>query len=282
MNMNTLKTTVFLAALAGTLVVVGNLIMPGKGAAIGLILGLVLVGGSYWFSDKMAIKAAGAVPVTEQEMPEYYAIMRELSHNAGIPMPRLYISPSYQPNAFATGRNPNNAAVAVTQGILQMLTWDELKGVLAHEISHVKNRDILIGSVAAAVGAGITYIAQFGAFFGGGNDDESPNPVVLIAMMLLAPIAAMLMQLALTRSREFQADQSGAELLGSGESLAVALQKIERGAEQIPMNIDPAHAQAFIINPLTGRNVSFAGLFRSHPPTEERVARLRAGHFARR
>jgi heat shock protein HtpX len=279
MNTNTLKTAVFLALLGGLLVVGGNLIMPGKGAAIGLVLGVALAGGSYWFSDKLAIRAAAAVPVTEQQMPEYYAVVRDLTQRAGIPMPQLYVSPSPQPNAFATGRNPSHAAVAVTQGILGVLNWDELKGVLAHEISHVKNRDILISSVAAAVAMGITYVAQMGqfaAFFGGRNDDENgQNMFVTLLLLIVAPVAAALMQLALSRSREYQADLSGAELLGDGSSLATALQKIERGAQQIPMDIDPAHAQAFIINPLTGREMSFSNLFSSHPPTEERIARLR-------
>jgi heat shock protein HtpX len=277
MNMNTFKTAAFLALLGGLLVIAGRAFFGPSGAFIGLILGLVFVGGSYWFSDKLAIKAARAQPVTEAEMPEFYTIMRDLSERAGIPMPALYVSPSMQPNAFATGRNPKHAAVAVTQGILKVLDWNELRSVLAHEISHVKNRDILISSVAAAVATGITYIAQIGQFqalFGG--RDNNGNAFVQILMIFLAPLAAMLMQLALSRSREFQADESGAQLMGDGDSLAMALQKLESGAKQIPMDIDPAHAQAFIVNPLTGRDVSFSGLFRSHPPTEERVARLRS------
>ena len=218
-------------------------------------------------------------------MPEYYRIVRELSTEMGMPMPKLYVTPDLQPNAFATGRNPEHAAVAVTQGILQILDWDELRGVLAHEISHVGNRDILIGSVAAAVATGITFLASmamWGAIFGGGATTTSgDNPIALLAMAFLAPMAAAILQMALSRSREFEADRTGARLIGDGEPLARALLKLEEGAKRIPMDIDPAHAQAFIVNPLTGRKVAFANLFRTHPPTEDRVARLRAKEWAR-
>ena len=277
MSKNTIKTYVLLAGLGGFLILIGQLLFGGSGAYIGLALGLLMCGGSYWFSDKLAIRAARAVPVTEQEMPEYYRIVRELTERAGMPMPRLYVTPDMQPNAFATGRNPQNAAVAVTQGILQLCDWDELRGVLAHEISHVGNRDILIGSVAAAIATGILFISRFAMFFGGGgDDDDSVNPIVLILLMILAPLAAFLLQMALTRSREFEADRSGARLIGDGEPLARALLKLEQGAKQIPMNVDPAHAQMYIVNPLTGRRMQFKSLFMSHPPTEARVQRLRA------
>jgi heat shock protein HtpX len=276
---NTFKTFVLLAGLGGLLVVIGQLLGGYTGALIGLALGLLFVGFSYWKSDTLAIRAARAVPVTEQQMPEYYAVVRELTQQAGMPMPKLYVTPDQQPNAFATGRNPEHAAVAVTQGILRILNWDQLRGVLAHEISHVGNRDILIGSVAAAIATGITFIAHFALFFGGSRDDDGGNPIALLATVLLAPIAATVLQLALTRSREFEADRSGARLIGDGEPLAQALQKLEVGARQIPMDIDPAHASAFIVNPLAGRKVTFGSLWRTHPSTEDRVARLRGGEW---
>jgi heat shock protein HtpX len=274
---NALKTAVLLGGLGGLLVLIGGALGGQTGLIIGLALGLAMVGFSYWKSDVLAIKAARAVPANEQQMPEYFAIVRELTEKAGMPMPKLYVSPEMQPNAFATGRNPEHAAVAVTQGILQVLDWDELRGVLAHEISHVGNRDILIGSVAAAVATGITFVAsmlQWAAIFGRNDDDE--NPLALLAMAFLAPIAAGLLQMALSRSREFEADRSGARLLGDGEPLARALTKIDAYAHRVPMDIDPAHAQAFIVNPLTGRKMHFANLWRTHPPTEDRVRRLRA------
>ncbi|MEY2566243.1 MAG: heat shock protein HtpX [Actinomycetota bacterium] len=273
MSKNTIKTYVLLAALGGFLVLAGSFFGKG-GTVIGLTIGLAMVGGSYWFSDKLAIKAARATPVTEQEMPEYYRIVRELTERAGMPMPKLYVTPDMQPNAFATGRNPHHAAVAVTQGILQICDWDELRGVLAHEISHVGNRDILIGSVAAAIATAILFVSRIAMFFGG--DDDNRNPIVLLLLMILAPAAAFLLQMALTRSREYEADRSGARLIGDGEPLARALAKLEQGAKQIPMNVDPAHAQMFIVNPLTGRNMQFRNLFTSHPPTDARIARLRS------
>lgn len=274
---NMLKTTVLLAGIGGILMLIGRMLFGGLGLYIGLAVGLAFVGFSYWNSDKLAIKAAKARPVTEAEMPEYYAMVRELTTKANMPMPKLYVTPDMQPNAFATGRSPNHAAVAVTQGILRILSPAELRGVLAHEISHVGNRDILISSIAAAVAMGITLVAnilQFTAIFGGGRDDDN-NPIALLAMALLAPIAAAVLQMALSRTREFEADRSGARLIGDGEPLARALEKLESGAKQIPMDVDQAHAQAYIVNPLTGRKMSFANLFRTHPTTEARVQRLR-------
>jgi heat shock protein HtpX len=275
---NTLKTTVLLAALGALFLGIGAALGGTGGLAIGLLLGLAFAGGSYWFSDTLAIKAARAKPVTREEAPRLYAIVEDLTRRSGIPMPRLYVSPERQPNAFATGRNEHHAAVCCTQGILQVLDDDELRGVLAHELSHVRNHDILISSVAASVALAIMFlarIAMFGAIFGGGGRDGEGNVFGLLAMLILAPIAAIVVQMALSRSREYQADASGAHLLHDGEPLARALEKIEAYAKQVPMNVSPAEATAYIINPLTGRRVSFAGLFSTHPPTAERVARLR-------
>jgi len=282
MSKNVFKTFVLLAGLGGLMVLIGSFFGRG-GAVIGLSLGRVMVGGSYWFSDKLAIKAARAEPVTQQQAPELYSIVQDLSQRAGMPMPKLYISPEQQPNAFATGRSPDHAAVCCTQGILRVLDRDELRGVLAHELSHVHNRDILIGSVAAGIATGISFVANmamWGAMFGGGrDDDERGNPIALLATAILAPIAASLLQMALSRSREFEADRSGAALVGDGEPLARALEKIEAYAKQVPMNINPAEATAYIINPLTGRKVQFANLFSTHPPTADRIARLRHHDF---
>jgi heat shock protein HtpX len=279
---NTFKTFVLLAALGGLILGIGSFFGQG-GLIIALVIALLLVGGSYWFSDKMAVAAAGAKPVSEQEAPRLYAIVRELSSRDNVPMPRIYISPAAQPNAFATGRNPEHAVVAVTQGLMQVLDDDEIRGVLAHEMSHVKNRDILIGSVAAGLAMIITFtarMAMWGAIFtGGSRDSEGGNIFGLLAMAILAPIAAALLQMALSRSREYQADASGAHLIGTGEPLARALEKIEAYAKQIPMDVNPAQATAYIINPLTGRKVSFANLFSTHPPTSERIARLRSGRY---
>ena len=281
MSKNTIKTYVLLAALGGILVLAGQFIAGGNGAFIGLLIGLVFVGGSYWFSDKIAVAAARARPVSESQAPQLYRIVRELTTAARMPMPRLYMTPDMQPNAFATGRNENRAVVAVTQGIVQLLSEDELRGVLAHELSHVRNRDILIGSVAAALAMGITFLARmvmwgsmFGGF-GGGDRDRGGNALGLIAMAVLAPIAALLLQMAVSRSREYEADSSGAALVNDGEPLARALEKLNAASRRIPMNVDPAHATMYIVNPLTGRNVNFKGLFMTHPPIDDRIARLR-------
>ena len=279
MSRNTIKTYVLLAALGGLIIVVGGVLGGSSGALIGLVIGLVFTGGSYWFSDSIAIRAARAVPVSEAQMPEYYRVVRDLTQRADMPMPRLYVSPDAQPNAFATGRNPNHAAVAVTQGILQVLDWDEMRGVLAHELSHVRNRDILIGSVAATIAMGITFISRIGFWFGGERDNNPAGVVIMLAELILAPIAAMLLQMALTRSREYEADRSGARLLGDGEPLARALTKIEAGVRQVPMRVQPAEASMYIVNPLTGRQRSFSSLFMTHPPTAERIARLRSGEW---
>jgi heat shock protein HtpX len=273
---NTAKTAVLLAALGGLMVGIGSLFGTG-GAVIGLVLALGIVGFSYWKSDSLAIRAARAQPADERQFPQYFAIMRELTSKAGIPMPKLYISPEMQPNAFATGRSPEHAAVAITVGLTQVCSWEEIRGVLAHELAHVRNRDILIGSVAAAVATAISFVANmamWGAMFGGRDDDDG-NPIAAIATAILAPIAASLIQMAISRSREFEADRTGADLIGTGEPLARALEKLEAYSKRVPMDIPPAQASHFIVNPLNGRQVSFANLFRTHPTTEQRVARLR-------
>ncbi|MCZ7535851.1 MAG: zinc metalloprotease HtpX [Acidimicrobiia bacterium] len=275
---NTAKTFVLLAALGGLLMGVGAIFGGRGGLMIGLVLGLLMVGGSYWFSDSLAVKSARAVEVDATQAPRLHAIVSDLTMRAGMPMPRLFVAPSDQPNAFATGRNERRAAVAVTQGLLKVVDEDELRGVLAHELAHVRHRDILIGSVAAAVAMGITFaarMAMWGAMLGGGRDDDD-NIVGLLAMVILAPIAAMLLQMAISRSREYEADRAGAALAGSGEPLARALEKLEAYSRRVPMRVDPAQASAYIVNPLAGGRVRFASLFRTHPPTEERVARLRA------
>jgi heat shock protein HtpX len=277
---NTLKTTFLLTLLAGLFVGIGAAVGGNGGLVIGLVLALLFTGGSYWFSDSIAIRAARAVPVSEEQMPDYYRIMRDLTTRAGMPMPRLYVTPDMQPNAFATGRNPNHAAVAVTQGILQTCTWDELRGVLAHEISHVGNRDILIASVAATIAMAITLLARmaaWGGLFFGSRDNEGENIFELLALLILAPLAATLLQLALSRSREYEADASGARLIGDGEPLARALAKLEAGAQQIPMPMARREmAPMYIVSPLAGMKVALKGLFSDHPPTEDRIARLRS------
>jgi len=286
---NTLKTTALLAALGGLIVVVAGVLGGGSSTAlvIGLVLALLMVGGSYWFSDKLALKSAGAQVVTEADAPEFYGMVRELAERANLPMPTVAISPSMQPNAFATGRGPRRAVVCATQGLLQTMPQDELRGVMAHELMHVKHRDILIGSVAAAIATAISFIANiamYASMFGGGRDDEDrPNPLVLLLVAMLAPIAASLIQMAVSRSREFEADRGAAELIGSGEPLARALERIETYAARIPMQVAPAQAQAYIHNPLAefqgkpkGGGVNVAKLFSTHPPTEERIRRLRS------
>ena len=275
---NTFKTFVLLAFLGALFIGIGAFFGTG-GLIIGAVLALVFVGGTFWFSDKIAVAAARAKPVSREEAPRLYEIVEDLARRNDMPTPRLYVSPQPQPNAFATGRGPKHAVVAVTQGILEVLDDDELRGVLAHEMSHVRNRDILIGSVAAAVALMITFVARiamFSAIFGGGDDEGGGNIIGLLALAILAPLAAGLLQAALSRSREYQADESGAHLIGDGEPLARALQKIEAAAKRVPMNVNPAEASAYIINPLTGRKVNFANLFSTHPPTEERIARLRS------
>ena len=276
MGRNYLKTTLLLAGLSGLLLFVGSL-FGGRWVTVMLIVALLVNGVAYFFSDKIALRASGAVPVSEAEFPELHRIVQGLATKANIPMPRLYVAPSPQPNAFATGRNPQHAAVAVTEGILPVLDRRELEGVLAHELSHVVNRDILISSVAAAVGAVITWLSYLAWFIPvGSDDDEGGNPIAGLIMAMLAPIAATLIQLAVSRSREFGADTSGARITADPLALASALRKIEAyGRGTPPATMNPSTAHLFISNPFKG-GAGVARLFSTHPPTEERVARLEA------
>lgn len=268
----TIRTTMLLGLLTGLLVVIGALIGGPRIALLFLFVALGMNMISYWFSDKIALAMARAKPVSEQEAPRLYQMVRELTTRAGLPMPKLYVIPQDQPNAFATGRNPNHAAVAVTQGILDLLSEDELRGVLGHELTHVKHRDILIQTVAASIGGAITYIAYMMLWFGG--DDESPLGLIsALALVILAPIAASLIQLAVSRQREFSADAGGAEMCGNPESLASALLRLEGGAEATPMQVNQATEPLYIVKPFSGGGI--ASLFSTHPPIEERVRRLR-------
>jgi heat shock protein HtpX len=281
---NTMKTTVLLAGLGGLIVMVAGALGGRAALPIGLGIALVMVGGSYWFSDKLALRSAGARVIGPQDHPEFYRMVQSLAQRANLPMPKVAISPSEQPNAFATGRGPNNAVVCATEGLLSSMPRDEVEAVMAHELMHVKHRDILIGSVAAAIATGISFVAQmamFASMFGGSsNDDEDrPNPLAALLMMLLAPVAASVIQMAISRSREFEADRGAAELLGTGRGLASALGRIESLATQRPMQIAPAQAQAYIHNPLAEARSSMAGMvrmFSTHPSTDERIRRLMA------
>ena len=280
-GINRLKTWVLIAAMGGLFIVVGQYFGGTNGATIALILAVVFNFSMYWFSDKIAIATTRSKPVTEQEMPDYYRIVRELTNEQRLPMPKLFVSEMQQPNAFATGRNPEHASVAVTRGILQILDERELRGVLAHELSHVANRDILISSIAAAIGMSITFLARFAFFFGGSDDEGGGNIFTLLLAWILAPIAAMLIQMAVTRSREYQADESGAFLSKDPDALASALLKLEQASRQVPplATVSPAEAHMFIVNPMNALQARGRGgissLFRTHPPTEARVERLR-------
>jgi len=271
---NLLKTAVLMAAITALFMAIGAFIGGRAGMMIALLVAVGMNFFSYWFSDKMVLRMYNAREVGPGDAPEYYNIVAELAQRAGLPMPRVYLIHEDQPNAFATGRNPEHAAVAATTGILRMLSARELRGVMAHELAHVRHRDILTSTIAATVAGAIASLAQFGMFFGGG-DRERPNFVVQLIVMILAPVAAMLIQMAISRAREFGADRGGAEISGDPEALASALRKIEAFARGLPMQAaeeHPATAQMMIINPLSGGDLT--GLFRTHPATEERVARL--------
>lgn len=276
--MNTIKTAFFLGLLSALILVVGGALGGRGGVVIALGLAAAMNFFSYWFSARIVLAMHGAKPLTRQEAPQLYEILERLTSRAGIPMPGVYVLPEEAPNAFATGRNPSHAAVAVTRGILRLLNAEELEGVLAHELAHVGNRDILIGSVAATLAAAVMVIAnmaRWGAIFGlGGRDDrDSPNPIVLLATAIVAPIAAMMIQMAVSRSREYQADQTGAEMTRNPYGLANALQKLEDHGKRIPMTSGgPASSHLFIVKPFTGQ--SFVNMFSTHPPIRERIRRL--------
>ncbi|HVC07824.1 MAG TPA: zinc metalloprotease HtpX [Solirubrobacterales bacterium] len=269
----TLRTTILLATLSGLLVVIGFLIGGASTALLFLVLAALMNMGSYYFSDKLALAMSGAKPVTEAEQPKFYEIIRELTTRADLPMPRLYVVPVDQPNAFATGRNPQHAAVAATRGILSLLSAEELRGVLSHELAHVKHRDILIQSVAATIGAAITYLAYMLVWFGGEDNNSPLGLASSLALVLLAPIAATIIQLSISRQREYAADATGAQLCGNPEALASALLRLEQGAAQMPMKVNQAAEPLYIVKPFSSKGI--AGLFSTHPPIEERVKRLR-------
>jgi heat shock protein HtpX len=282
---NNLKTAVLLGLMGGLFVAVGYALGGGGGATFALGFAVLFNFGIYFFSDKLALKAARARAVTEQEMPEVYAMVRDLAGRANMPMPSIYFIESMQPNAFATGRNPKHAAVAVTRGILNMMNQAELEGVLAHELAHVRNRDILIATIAATIGAALSFLARM--YFWGGmgrrRDNNGASLIIGLVAMILAPLAAAVIQMAISRSREYQADRSGAESTGSPMALASALAKLEQGS-RVPMNVDPAVSQLFIADPLKafgnqrrrggGGGGGFAKMFSTHPPISERIDRL--------
>jgi heat shock protein HtpX len=277
------RTWVLIAGLSALLVAIGGRFLGGAGYLLFGGISVVFVFVSYWFSDRFAIRAAHAQPISEEDDPRLYAIVRDLAQRAGVPMPRVYLIPSEQPNAFATGRNPKHAAVAVTVGLRKYLPEDQIRGVLAHEFAHIKNRDILVSSIAAMIASAISAIAnimQFGMIFGGGSDNRD-NPLgglAALATVIIAPIAAMILQLAVSRQREYLADATGSALIGDSKPLADALETLERGTAAIPMQVSPATATLYIANPL--RHHGIAGLFQTHPPMEERIRRLRALRLA--
>ena len=277
---NTLKTVVLLGAIGGLFVLLGSVFGGAAGATIGLVIAIAITGSTYWFSDRLAVKAARAREVSYEEAPRLHDAIRELAANANIPTPRLYISPSPQPNAFATGRNPSHSAIAVTEGLLSQCPENEVRGVLAHEMAHIRNRDVLIGSVAAAVATAISFLANMamfaGMFGGGSDDDDGPSGASLLLMAILAPMAAGLLQMALSRSREFEADRVGAQIGGDPLALAAALRRLDTLSQRNPMDIAPSQASAWIVNPLTGSRKDFSKLFMTHPPMDERIARLEA------
>ena len=275
--MNGLKTALLLGLLSGLLIVGGRLVAGENGMLIALFIAIGMNFFSYFFSDKIALASSGAVRVNETENPEVFwrlaKIVKPLCDRMGLPMPKLWVTPERAPNAFATGRNPAHASVAVTAGLLDLMEDREIEGVLAHELGHVKNRDILTSSIAATIASAITWAAQMAFLFGGRrDDDEGGNPIAALLMMLLAPIAAGLIQMAISRTREFSADAASAQYTGNPDELVSALRKLEAYSKRIPMDVSPSMSHMYIIQPLSGK--SLASLFSTHPPTEERIARL--------
>jgi heat shock protein HtpX len=278
--MNTVKTTMLMTVLTVLLVLVGNFIGGNNGMIFAFVFALAMNFGSYWFSDKIVLAMYHAKEITSEQNPTIFEIVQDLTTRAGLPMPRVYMIDSDQPNAFATGRDPQHAAVAVTTGIMQLMPKNEIRGVVAHELAHVKHRDILISSIAATIAGAITMLANiaqwamiFGGFGGrGSSDDEGGNPIAALVMIIVAPIAAMLVQMAISRSREYDADEGGAKISGDPMALANALRRLEAVKEEIPMKATPATAHMFIINPLSGK--SLKNMFSTHPPIEDRIARL--------
>lgn len=277
---NTTKIFLLMAAMSALFMVSGQALGGQNGMVMALVMALGMNFFAYWFSDKMALKMSRARQVSSAEAPELHSMIEHLAARAGLPKPRVYIMPGDTPNAFATGRNPEHAAVAVTEGLIRLLKRDELEGVLAHELAHIKNRDILISSIAAVMAGAISYLAtmaQWAMIFGGGrsNDEEGGDSLIgSIAMMIIAPMAAMLIQMAISRSREYLADATGAEICGNPQGLASALKRLEECNRQLPMQVNPATAQMYIVNPLNGQTIS--KLFSTHPPIQERVKRLEA------
>ena len=279
--MNGFKTIGLMITLTVMLVAIGGLLGGRTGMTFALIIAFGLNFFSYWFSDRIVLRMYKAKQVSEAEKPELYSIVRRLAQRAGLPMPKVYIINEDQPNAFATGRNPEHGAVAVTSGIISILTLEELEGVIAHELTHIKHRDILVGSIAATIAGAISYVAQMAQWamiFGGGDDDDG-NPIVAIVMMIVAPIAALLVQMAISRSREYGADKGGASISGNPLYLANALKKLHVASQQIPMRANPATSHMFIVNPLKSGIV--ARLFSTHPPIEERIQRLESMAYRR-
>jgi heat shock protein HtpX len=270
--MNTIKTTLLLGALTGLLLFMGQVLGGRSGMTFALFMAAAMNFAAFFWSDKIVLRMYHAQPVGREQAPELYEIVERLAMKAGIPMPRLHVIPEPALNAFATGRSPRHAAVAVTEGMLKALNREELEGVLAHELSHVINRDTLISTVAATLAGAISWVAHPFMLMSGRDDDEGGNPIAALAAMILAPLAAMLIQMAVSRSREYQADATGARLVGYPQGLASALRKLAAAKDRLPMRAEPATAHLFIVNPLSGR--SLANLFSTHPPLEERIARL--------